>query len=80
MRKQHQGLLIWVSSSSSADGTPPYLAPYFASKAGLDAMAVQCARELALWRIETSIKNAQNTAKAQRERTMARLYFGKKRE
>src|SRR6202049_62562 len=55
MRKQRQGLLIWVSSSSSAGGTPPYLAPYFASKAGMDAMAVQYARELALWGIETSI-------------------------
>jgi NAD(P)-dependent dehydrogenase (short-subunit alcohol dehydrogenase family) len=33
----------------------PYLAPYFASKAGKDAMAVQYARELALWGIETSI-------------------------
>src|SRR3979409_470020 len=55
MRNQHQGLLIWVSSSSSAGGTPPYLAPYFAAKAGMDAMAVQYARELALWGIETSI-------------------------
>src|SRR5246127_4876885 len=55
MRKQRQGLLIWVSSSSSAGGTPPYLAPYFASKAGMDAMAVQYARELALWGIEASI-------------------------
>src|ERR1700733_1858611 len=55
MRKQRQGLLIWVSSSSSAGGTPPYLSPYFASKAGMDAMAVQYARELALWGIETSI-------------------------
>jgi hypothetical protein len=27
----------------------PYLAPYFASKAGTDAMAVRYARELALW-------------------------------
>ena len=55
MRKQRQGLLVWVSSSSSAGGTPPYLAPYFASKAGMDALAVQYARELALWGIETSI-------------------------
>jgi hypothetical protein len=46
---------LWVSSSSSAGGTPPYLAPYFASKAGMDAMAIQYARELALWGIETSI-------------------------
>lgn len=55
MRKQRAGLLIWVSSSSSAGGTPPYLAPYFAAKAGMDAMATQYARELALWGIETSI-------------------------
>jgi len=55
MRKQGQGLLVWVSSSSSAGGTPPYLAPYFASKAGMDALAVQYARELVLWGIETSI-------------------------
>src|SRR5262249_22615060 len=36
-------------------GTPPYLAPYFAAKAGLDAMAVIYARELSRWGIETSI-------------------------
>lgn len=34
---------------------PPYLAPYFAAKAGMDAMAVVYARELARWGIETSI-------------------------
>lgn len=55
LRKQRDGLLVWVSSSSSAGGTPPYLAPYFAAKAGMDAMAVIYARELALWGIETSI-------------------------
>jgi NAD(P)-dependent dehydrogenase (short-subunit alcohol dehydrogenase family) len=55
MRQQGQGLLIWVSSSSTAGGTPPYLAPYFAAKAGMDAMAVQYARELSRWGIETSI-------------------------
>jgi NAD(P)-dependent dehydrogenase (short-subunit alcohol dehydrogenase family) len=55
MRKQRQGLLVWVSSSSSAGGTPLYLSPYFAAKAGMDALAVQYARELALWGIETSI-------------------------
>jgi NAD(P)-dependent dehydrogenase (short-subunit alcohol dehydrogenase family) len=55
MRKQGQGLLVWVSSSSSAGGTPPYLAPYFAAKAGMDALAVQYARELTRWGIETSI-------------------------
>src|SRR5438445_9938255 len=55
LRKQKQGLVIWISSSSSAGGTPPYLAPYFAAKAGMDAMAVIYARGLALWGIETSI-------------------------
>jgi NAD(P)-dependent dehydrogenase (short-subunit alcohol dehydrogenase family) len=55
MRAQRQGLLIWVSSSSVAGGTPAYLAPYFAAKAGMDALAVIYARELTLWGIETSI-------------------------
>jgi len=55
MRAAGQGLLVWVSSSSSAGGTPPYLSPYFAAKAAMDALAVQYARELARWGIETSI-------------------------
>jgi NAD(P)-dependent dehydrogenase (short-subunit alcohol dehydrogenase family) len=55
LRKQGRGLLVWVSSSSVAGGTPPYLAPYFAAKAAMDALAVQYARELTLWGIETSI-------------------------
>jgi NAD(P)-dependent dehydrogenase (short-subunit alcohol dehydrogenase family) len=55
MRRQKQGLLIWISSSSSAGGTPPYLAPYFGAKAAMDAIAVQYARELSRWGIETSI-------------------------
>src|SRR5437660_11219736 len=38
LRKQKRGLVVWVSSSSSAGGTPPYLAPYFAAKAGMDAL------------------------------------------
>jgi len=55
LRQQRKGLLVWVSSSSAAGGTPPYLAPYFAAKAGMDAMAVIYARELIRWGIETSI-------------------------
>jgi NAD(P)-dependent dehydrogenase (short-subunit alcohol dehydrogenase family) len=55
LRKQRRGLLVWVSSSSAAGGTPPYLAPYFAAKAGMDALAVVYARELSRWGIETSI-------------------------
>ncbi len=49
MRAARQGLLVWVSSSSSAGGTPPYLAPYFAAKAAMDSLAVLYARELARW-------------------------------
>src|ERR1700704_2722776 len=55
LRKQKRGLVVWVSSSSCAGGTPPYLAPYFAAKAGMDALAVVYARELTRWGIETSI-------------------------
>jgi NAD(P)-dependent dehydrogenase (short-subunit alcohol dehydrogenase family) len=55
LRKQRNGLVIWVSSSSAAGGTPPYLGPYFAAKAGMDALAVVYARELTRWGIETSI-------------------------
>lgn len=55
MRKQRRGLLVWVSSTSTRGGTPPYLAPYFAAKAGMDSLAVSYAGELARWGIETSI-------------------------
>ena len=55
MRGAKQGLLIWVSSSSAAGGTPPYLAPYFAAKAAMDSLAVLYARELSRWGIETTI-------------------------
>ncbi|MEI7037040.1 SDR family oxidoreductase [Fulvimonas yonginensis] len=55
LRRQGRGLLVWVSSSSARGGTPPYLAPYFAAKAAMDALAVSYAGELARWGIETSI-------------------------
>ena len=55
LRKQGKGLVVWVGSSSTRGGTPPYLAPYFAAKAGMDAMAVSYAGELARWNIETTI-------------------------
>lgn len=32
MRKAGKGLLIWVGSSSTRGGTPPYLGPYFSRK------------------------------------------------
>jgi NAD(P)-dependent dehydrogenase (short-subunit alcohol dehydrogenase family) len=55
LRRQRDGLLVWVGSSSSRGGTPPYLAPYFAAKAAEDALAVSYAAELARFGIETAI-------------------------
>ncbi len=55
LRGQGQGLLVWVGSSSTRGGTPPFLAPYFAAKAAMDALAVSYSTELALWGIETTI-------------------------
>ncbi|MDB5581826.1 MAG: hypothetical protein JWR80_7002 [Bradyrhizobium sp.] len=55
LRRQRDGLLIWVGSSSARGGTPPYLAPYFAAKAAEDALAVSYAAELARFSIETTI-------------------------
>ena len=48
-------LIIWVGSSSSRGGTPPFFGPYFAAKAAMDALAISYAGELSLWGIETSI-------------------------
>jgi NAD(P)-dependent dehydrogenase (short-subunit alcohol dehydrogenase family) len=55
LRKQGRGLMIWVSSSSTRGGTPPYLAPYFAAKAAMDSLAVSYAGELARWGVESTI-------------------------
>jgi NAD(P)-dependent dehydrogenase (short-subunit alcohol dehydrogenase family) len=55
LRRQGKGLVIWVSSSSTKGGTPPFLGPYFAAKAAMDALAVSYAGELARFGIETSI-------------------------
>jgi NAD(P)-dependent dehydrogenase (short-subunit alcohol dehydrogenase family) len=55
MRGRRMGLLVWVGSSSTRGGTPPFLSPYFAAKAAMDALAVSYATELALWGVETTI-------------------------
>ncbi|HEY4252753.1 MAG TPA: SDR family oxidoreductase [Roseomonas sp.] len=55
LRKQGRGLVVWVSSSSSRGGTPPFLSPYFAAKAAMDSLAVSYAGELTRWGIETAI-------------------------
>lgn len=55
MRAAKRGLLVWVGSSSAAGGEAPLLGPYLAAKAGMDALAVCYARELAPLGIKTSI-------------------------
>ncbi|GAA0612905.1 SDR family oxidoreductase [Kribbella sandramycini] len=55
LRGQQDGLVVWVGSSSTRGGTPPYLGPYFAAKAGMDALAATYALELARFGIETTI-------------------------
>lgn len=55
LRAQGRGWLVWVGSSSTRGGTPPYLAPYFAAKAAMDSLAVSYSTELSRWGIETTI-------------------------
>lgn len=55
MRERRKGLLVWVGSTSTRGGTPPYLGPYFAAKAAMDSLAVSYAGELTRWGIQTSI-------------------------
>jgi NAD(P)-dependent dehydrogenase (short-subunit alcohol dehydrogenase family) len=54
-RAQNDGLLVWVESSSTRGGTPPYLGPYFAAKAAEDARAVSYAAQLTRFGIDTAI-------------------------
>ena len=55
LRAQGDGLLVWVGSTSTRGGTPPYLGPYFAAKAAMDSLAVTYAAEIARFGIDTSI-------------------------
>ncbi|RKS72743.1 NADP-dependent 3-hydroxy acid dehydrogenase YdfG [Motilibacter peucedani] len=55
LRAQRSGLLVWVGSSSTRGGHPPFLAPYFAAKAAMDALAESYAAELARFGIDTTI-------------------------
>jgi NAD(P)-dependent dehydrogenase (short-subunit alcohol dehydrogenase family) len=55
LREQQDGLLLWVGSSSTRGGTPPYLAPYFAAKAAMDALATSYAVEVSRFGIESTI-------------------------
>ena len=55
MRSRGDGLVVWVGSTSTRGGTPPYLTPYFAAKAAEDALAVSYAAELARFGVDTTI-------------------------
>ena len=55
LRAQGSGLLVWVGSSSTRGGCPPFLAPYFAAKAAMDALAVSYAAEVIRFGIDTTI-------------------------
>nr|WP_228560720.1 SDR family NAD(P)-dependent oxidoreductase [Catenulispora pinisilvae] len=55
MRRAGSGLLVWVASSSTRGGHPPFLAPYFAAKAAMDALAESYAAEVIRYGIDTVI-------------------------
>ncbi|MGW2098241.1 SDR family oxidoreductase [Streptomyces olivaceoviridis] len=55
LREQGSGLLVWIGSSSTRGGCPPFLAPYFAAKAAMDALAVSYAAEVLPFGIDTAI-------------------------
>lgn len=55
MRGRRSGHVVWVGSSSTRGGHPPFLAPYFAAKAGMDALAESYAAELVRFGIDTTI-------------------------
>ncbi|MFF9556647.1 SDR family NAD(P)-dependent oxidoreductase [Streptomyces albus] len=55
LREQGSGLLVWIGSSSTRGGCPPFLGPYFAAKAAMDALAVSYAAEVLPFGIDTAI-------------------------
>jgi NAD(P)-dependent dehydrogenase (short-subunit alcohol dehydrogenase family) len=55
MRGRRDGLLVWVGSSSTFGGTPPYLGPYFGAKAAGDQVAKSYAVELSRFGIDSSV-------------------------
>ncbi|MFE2677696.1 SDR family NAD(P)-dependent oxidoreductase, partial [Streptomyces hygroscopicus] len=55
LRDRGQGLLVWIGSSSTRGGCPPFVGPYFAAKAAMDALAVAYAAEVQRFGIDTAI-------------------------
>jgi NAD(P)-dependent dehydrogenase (short-subunit alcohol dehydrogenase family) len=55
LRARGRGHLVWIGSSSTRGGHPPFLGPYFAAKAAMDALAESYAAELIKYGIDTTI-------------------------
>jgi NAD(P)-dependent dehydrogenase (short-subunit alcohol dehydrogenase family) len=55
MRAQASGLVLWISSTTTKGGFPPFMGPYAAAKAAMDSLAVSMSYELTRFGIETSI-------------------------
>jgi NAD(P)-dependent dehydrogenase (short-subunit alcohol dehydrogenase family) len=55
LRDQEAGLLLWISSTTTKGGFPPFLGPYGAAKAAMDSLAVSLSYEVARFGIETAI-------------------------
>ncbi|MBW7421379.1 SDR family NAD(P)-dependent oxidoreductase, partial [Escherichia coli] len=54
LRRQQSGLMLWISSTTTKGGFPPFMGPYGAAKAAMDSLAVSLSYELARFGIETS--------------------------
>ncbi|PCC71540.1 NADP-dependent 3-hydroxy acid dehydrogenase YdfG [Nannocystis exedens] len=55
LRAQQFGLLLWIGSTTTRGGRPPFMSPYAAAKAALDSLAVDYAFETARFGLETTI-------------------------
>lgn len=55
LRVQESGLMLWISSTTTKGGFPPFMGPYAAAKAAMDSLAVTLSYEIARFGIETSI-------------------------
>ena len=55
LRRQESGLMLWISSTTTKGGFPPFMGLYGAAKAAMDSLAVTLAYEIARFGIETSI-------------------------
>lgn len=55
LRAQESGLLLWISSTTTKGGFPPFLGPYGAAKAAMDSLAVSLSYEVSRFGIETAI-------------------------